>query len=219
MSMPASMHIAHLFLVGRTLGRAWRWCWRWRQAAMRKPLLRHSACCRAASGQGQGRDAILGVGVVVVERLKSTATPVLGLAASSEEYRRPPANGRGASREVQMASLHHRGAGQGPNVPRGACLFLRWLGPLAADNEPGAVAQTLGSSGPGPDPPPPAPGSRPGIGPLMPRPAGIRPSSTTPMEPLRKRGRDGVGVLATRVDGATIECTTPSCHFHPRQSS
>lgn len=34
----------------------------------------------------------------------------------------------------------------------------------------------------------------------MPRPAGIRPSSTTPMEPLRKRGRDGVGVLATRVD-------------------
>lgn len=129
MSTPASLHIAHLFLVGRTLGRAWRWCWRWRQAAMRKPLLRHSACCRAASGQGQGRDAILGVGVMVVERLKSTATPVLGLAASSEEYRRPPANGRDASREIQMASLHHRGAGQGPNVPRGACLFLRWLGP------------------------------------------------------------------------------------------
>lgn len=206
---------AHPFLVGRTLGRAWRWCWRWRQAAMRKPLLRHSACCRAASGRGQGRDAILGVGVVVVERLKSTATPVLGLAASSEEYRRPPANGRGASRGIQMASLHHRG---GPTCHEGL-LVPALARTLAADNEPGAVAQTLGSSGPGPDPPPPAPGSRPGIGPLMPRPAGIRPSSTTLMEPLRKRGRDGVGVLATRVDGATIECTTPSCHFHPRQSS
>lgn len=155
---------------------------------MRKPLLRHTACRRAASGQGQGRDAILGVGVVVVERLKSTATPVLGLAAPSDEYRRQPANGRGASREIQTASLHHRGA-MGPACHEGLARSCLGLGPWLQTMHQGRPWSRLWQLRPGPDPPPsPRQVPDPALDPLMPRPAGIRPISTTPMGAAREKG-------------------------------